>query len=106
MDLTYFSSKTEKRASGIDGRGLFAAQPISQGEIVVVKGGYVMSRTQRDEVEKSLGPAEIQVTERLYIGPAAAEEREGAMMHLNHCCEPNLGLQGQIVCGVARYLEG
>ena len=56
-----------------------------------------MSRTQRDEVEKSLGPAEIQVTERLYIGPATAKEREGAMMHLNHSCEPNLGLQGQIV---------
>jgi len=24
-------------------------------------------------------------------------EREGGMMHLNHSCEPNLGLQGQVV---------
>ncbi len=71
----------------------------------MVKGGYVMSRTQRDEVEKSLGPTEIQVTERLYIGPAAAKEREGAMMHLNHSCEPNLGLQGQIVFVALRNIS-
>jgi uncharacterized protein len=25
------------------------------------------------------------------------DEREGGMMHLNHSCEPNLGLQGQVV---------
>ena len=30
------------------------------------------------------------------MGPVTAEEREGGMMHLNHSCEPNLGLQGQI----------
>jgi hypothetical protein len=31
------------------------------------------------------------------IGPTTPDEREGGMMHLNHSCEPNLGLQGQIV---------
>jgi uncharacterized protein len=29
--------------------------------------------------------------------PTTEDEREGGMMHLNHSCEPNLGLQGQIV---------
>ena len=97
MDLTYFSPKTQKRASGIDGRGLFAREAISEGEIVVVKGGYVMTREQRDKVERHLGPSEIQVTEDLFIGPTVEEEREGGMMHLNHSCEPNLGVQGQVV---------
>lgn len=96
MDLTYFSPKTEKRVSAIDGRGLFAREAIWEGEVVVVKGGYVMTREQRDEVGRRLGPAEIQVTEELFIGPVTQEEREGGMMHLNHSCEPNLGLQGQI----------
>jgi len=59
MDLTYFSPKTEKRGSEIEGRGLFATAPISRGEIVVVKGGHVMSRAQRDEVGRRLGPSEI-----------------------------------------------
>ena len=97
VNLTYFSPKTEKRGGGIEGRGLFAKEPISTGEIVVVKGGYVMTKAQRDEVEKRLGPAEIQVTDGLFIGPTTPGEREGGMMHLNHSCEPNLGLQGQIV---------
>src|SRR4029077_4093578 len=33
-------------------------------------------------------------------------EREGGMMHLKHCCEPNLGLQGQIVFVAMRDIAG
>ncbi len=97
MNLTYFSPKTEKRGSHVEGRGLFASESISKGDIVVVKGGYVMTKAQRDEVERRLGPAEIQVTDDLFIGPTTPKEREGGMMHLNHSCEPNLGVAGQIV---------
>jgi uncharacterized protein len=96
-NLTYFSDKVEKRASSIEGRGLFSRDPIKKGEIVVVKGGYILTKSQRDEMGKELGPSEIQITENLFIGPTTEEEREGGMMHLNHSCEPNLGLQGQIV---------
>jgi len=105
LDLTYFSPKTEKRGSGIEGKGLFAKEPVSKGETVVVKGGYVMTKSQRDKVEEQLGPAEIQVTEDLFIGPAEQKEREGGMMHLNHSCQPNLGLQGQIVFVALRDIE-
>src|SRR6516225_4795291 len=97
FNLTYFSPKIEKRISPIQGRGLFAKTDIEKGEVVVVKGGYVLTKSQRDEIGKELGPSEIQITEDLFIGPTAETEREGGMMHLNHSCEPNLGLQGQIV---------
>lgn len=96
MNLTYFSPKTEKRESSIDGRGLFAKESIARGEVVVIKGGYVMTRAQRDEAESRLGPAEIQITEDLYLGAIREDEREGCMIHLNHSCEPNLGVEGQI----------
>ena len=96
-DLTYFSPKVEKRSSPIDGRGLFATTALAKDEIVVVKGGYVFTGEQRDQIGQDLGPSEIQITETLFIGPATLAEREGGMMHLNHSCEPNLGLQGQIV---------
>jgi uncharacterized protein len=97
LDLTYFSPKVEKRKSKIEGRGLFANKAIAAGEIVVVKGGYILTKVQRDRIGKQLGPAEIQITEDLFIGPATMRQREGGMMHLNHSCEPNLGLQGQVV---------
>jgi len=95
--LAYFSPKTEKPGSAIEGRGLFAAEAIDAGEIVVVKGGHVMITTERDKVGERLGPAEIQIGDGLFIGPVAEAERESGMMHLNHSCDPNLGIQGQIV---------
>ena len=94
---TYFSPKTEKRGSAIEGRGLFAAEAIDAGEIVVDRGGYVMTTTERDKVGERLGPAEIQIGDGLFIGPVTKAEREDGMMHLNHSCDPNLGIQGQIV---------
>jgi SET domain-containing protein len=96
-NLTYFSPKVEKRESDIEGRGLFSKDGIKAGEVVVVKGGYVLTKAQRDEIGRELGPSEIQISEDLFIGPTTARQREGGMMHLNHSCEPNLGLQGQIV---------
>ena len=59
VNFNYFSPKTDKRASAIEGRGLFAAEPISASETVVVKGGYVMTAAARDRVGKILGPSEI-----------------------------------------------
>lgn len=105
MDMTYFSPKTEKRTSGIHGRGLFVREPIARGELVVMKGGYVMTRAQRDEAERRLGPAEIQITEDLYIGVVRQEEVEGGMIHLNHSCEPNLGVKGQIAFVALRDID-
>jgi hypothetical protein len=105
FDLSYFSPKVEKRASRIDGRGLFANQAIKMGEIVVVKGGYVLTRAQRDQIGRELGSAEIQIIDDLLIGPVTKRQREGGMMHLNHLCEPNLSLQGQVVFLSLRDIE-
>lgn len=97
FELTYFSPKVEKRLSGIEGRGLFAREAIAVAEVVVVKGGYTLTKDQRDRVGQEIGPSEIQVTDDLFIGTTTPDEREGGMMHLNHSCKPSLGLQGQIV---------
>lgn len=97
LNLTFFSPKVEKRKSSIEGRGLFSKHEIKAGEVVVVKGGYILTKAQRDEIGKELGPSEIQITEDLFIGPVTIRQREGGMMRLNHSCEPNLALQGQVV---------
>jgi hypothetical protein len=103
-DLSYFSPKVEKRSSLIDGRGLFATTAVAKDEIVVVKGGYVFTSEQRDRIGQDLGPSEIQITATLFIGPTTPAEREGGMMHLNHSCEPNLGLQRQIIFVAMRHI--
>lgn len=96
-DLTWRSPKTEVRESDIHGRGLFAKAAIAQGEVVAVKGGYVLSKQTWTELERELGSAEIQITEDLFIAPVQKNHREGSMLYSNHSCEPNIGIQGQIV---------
>src|SRR5262245_43942835 len=95
--LSYLSPKAGVRGSPIHGRGLFAAAEIQTGEIVCVKGGHVFTRRMLEEVAPVLGPAEIQVADDLFIGPLESGEREGSMIFSNHSCDPNTGVQGQIV---------
>jgi SET domain-containing protein len=96
-NLSYRSPKTEVKDSLIHGKGLFAKAPISQGEIVAVKGGYILNVQEREETEKELGPVEIQIAEDLFIAPVRKEERDGGMLYSNHSCDPNIAIQGQIV---------
>jgi SET domain-containing protein len=104
-NLSYISSKAVVKESSIQGRGLFAAVPISKGEIVCIKGGYVFNREALRQVTKELGPAEIQIAEDLFIGPLNEQEREGSMVFSNHSCEPNIGVRGQIVFVALRDIE-
>ena len=94
---SFLSPKTEVRASGIHGRGLFAREKIARGEIVAIKGGHIFDRAMLDRLKSSLGPAEIQIADDLFIGPTEASERESSMIFSNHSCDPNIGVQGQIV---------
>jgi hypothetical protein len=96
-NLSYLSPKTAVRESRIHGRGLFAAAPIARGEVVAIKGGYVFDAATRRTLQERVGPAEIPIADGFFIGPVAAEERAGGMIWSNHSCEPNIGVQGQIV---------
>jgi hypothetical protein len=93
---SWFSPKTEKRASPIQGRGLFARDAIAAGEIVAVKGGTIMDATSFALIRAEVSPAEIQIEDGLYIAPSSAEEVEANILCLNHSCNPNVGVRGQI----------
>jgi hypothetical protein len=104
-NLSYISPKAAVKQSSIHGRGLFAKDPIAKGEIVCIKGGHIFNRERLREIQKSLGPAEIQIGEDLFIGPLTEKEREGSMIFSNHSCNPNIGVQGQIVFVALRDIQ-
>ena len=95
--MSYRSPKTVVRKSGIVGRGLFAAEAIAAGMVVCVKGGHLVDRATLERHKSVVNDAELQVAADLYLAPLTAEVFEGVMMFLNHSCEPNVGVQGQIV---------
>jgi uncharacterized protein len=94
---SYQSPKTAVRTSRIGGRGLFAHVPIAEGEIVCVKGGHLLTKAEFANVKGLAKEAELQIADDLFLSPVAEAEFEGLMMFLNHSCEPNVGIQGQIV---------
>jgi SET domain-containing protein len=93
---SWLSPQTEKRASPIEGRGLFARHPIPAGEIVAVKGGTIMDSAALALVRNQVSPAELQIEDNLYIAPRTAAESKATSSGLNHSCRPNVGVRGQI----------
>ncbi len=104
-DLTYRSPKTEVRPSPIHGQGLFTRTAITAGEIVAVKGGHVLTGSEWAALEPALGAADIQIAEDLFIAPVREDHRTGSMLYTNHCCDPNLAIQGQIVLVAMRDID-
>jgi SET domain-containing protein len=104
-NLSYISPRAAVKQSSIQGRGLFAIEPISMGEIVCIKGGRIFNRATLRQMRESLGPAEIQIADDFFTGPLGEQEREGSMIFSNHSCEPNIGVQGQIVFVAMRDIE-
>ena len=103
--LSYRSPKTAVKQSAIEGRGLFASVAIAKGEVVAVKGGYIIDRAMLAHLQPMLGPAEIQIADDLFICPVTPEEREGSMIFSNHSCEPNIGIRGEITFVAMRNIR-
>ena len=59
--------------------------------------GDGVRREHSRALQSRLGPGEVQIAEDVFIGPIPADEREGSMIFSNHCCDPNIGVQEQIV---------
>jgi hypothetical protein len=94
---SYRSPKTVVRPSAIGGRGLFADAAIARGEIVCVKAGHLLDKAAFAQVQGVANDADLQIADELFLAPVTADEFEDVMMFLNHSCEPNVGIQGQIV---------
>ncbi len=94
---SYISPKAKRGLqSPIHGRGLFAIEEIKKGEIVAVKGGEILTKQQLAAVSTSLH-AEMQIADDLFIAPTNEHDYAKSMMCLNHSCNPNLGIRGDIV---------
>ncbi|MGB9250426.1 MAG: SET domain-containing protein-lysine N-methyltransferase [Mycobacterium sp.] len=98
MVSSWISPKARKGlSSDIAGRGLFAIELIGAGEIVAVKGGHIVTTSQLDDLPDPLPNSEIQIADGLHLVAISPEEYEPVMLFINHSCEPNVGLAGNIV---------
>ncbi len=102
---SYISPRARVRRSAIHGRGLFAIRPIRKGEIVAIKGGHILDRTTLRRVRGDIEESFIQIEDGLYIGAVRRSEVRGNKLFLNHSCQPNVGIRGQITFVALRNIQ-
>lgn len=97
MAASYRSLKTEIRKSAKEGRGLFAKEMISKCEIISIRGGHIITKEIEPIIPKPPGYWGYPISDQHVLAPLTAEEVETVMMFLNHSCDPNVGILGQII---------
>ncbi|MFN8072139.1 MAG: SET domain-containing protein-lysine N-methyltransferase [Mycobacterium sp.] len=93
MDYNWLTPKAEARPSGEKGWGSYAVEPVPAGETVAAFGGWVVTGATLAGLSAGRQSRSIQVDTDLYL--VSGETPEPGDM-LNHSCEPNCGLLGQM----------
>ena len=103
---TWISPKTKKGLeSAISGKGIFAIEDISKDEIVIIKAGHILSLKEKDSLSFKDCHPELQVADDLFICPKDEAELEDSMAYINHSCNPNTGMRGDIVSVAMRDIK-
>ncbi|MCC7161823.1 MAG: SET domain-containing protein-lysine N-methyltransferase [Anaerolineae bacterium] len=88
----YLAPSCQARMIGHMQYGVFALRPIHKDELIAVWGGEVVARKTLDTLPDRLRRLSIQVEEDLFL----VALHEGPADYVNHSCNPNCGLRGQI----------
>lgn len=78
--------KVVLESSDAHGKGVFAREPIAQGEYIMTFSGPLLTRTQIN-----FDDYHLQIGADMYLGPS-----RGLDDYVNHSCDPNSGFQ----CGL------
>lgn len=91
--FSWLTPKCETRELGDGQRGVFAVAPLGRGEILSVWGGVVMTRAEVDQMPEKYRHFATQVEEDFYLAGVSDDPAD----YFNHSCDPNAGMQGQII---------
>lgn len=90
----YLTDKCEVQNRDVTGgKAVYARDIIEPGELVGVWSGRIVPAEALDELPEAVRRHTVQVEEGLYLASFSADEPPD---FINHSCEPNAGLDGQI----------
>ena len=90
----YLTDKCEVQNRDVTGgKAVFARDVIEPGELIAVWSGRIVSADELDELSEQIRRHTVQVEEGLYLASYGPDEGPD---FINHSCEPNAGLDGQI----------
>jgi len=97
----YAASSVEAGESGTRGLGLFARRVIRTGETIVAFGGTVIDRATLFGLPPGTRRHALQIDDGLFL----VSDRFGPADYVNHSCQPNAGLRGQVVLVAMRTIS-
>lgn len=113
MDYTYVSPKAELRKSHTEGEGIYAKESIAREEIIIIFGGVIQKidiilenakKGVWSQDKKNIWNYFIQIEKDFAIGPPD-DSSIGAGYKVNHSCEPNSYISGQVTLKAMRDIE-
>ena len=92
---SYLSPKCSVvEATGKGGGGVRAVRPIAAGEVIAVWGGAIVGAEELASLPPEYREHTLQVEEGLFLASLIPDDPAD---YVNHSCNPNAGLSGQIV---------
>ena len=99
---SYLSPKIEVREQpGKGGYGAFARERIAVGELLAVWSGQIVTLEQWQHLPPDIQLHTVQVEENLYLASLYPDEPAD---YINHSCDPNAGMSGQIAVVARREI--
>lgn len=97
------SDKIQILDSAIHGKGMFAMELIKAGEMVCVKGGYVLNRN--NVFSSACINSYLPVSDELCVASPSKDEEERVKLYFNHSCNPSCGIHGEITFVAIRDIQ-
>ena len=104
MIKSFLSEKVEVRDNSIiNQKGIFAKEAIKKGEIVCIKGGHILRRNEifSSSIINSYHP----ISDEYFLGAVTSDEEDDIKIYINHSCDPNCGLRGEITFVAMRDID-
>jgi SET domain-containing protein len=89
----WLNPKLQKRDTPETGLGMFAISSIERDEVIAMWGGYILTTAERYELPEQAEHYTIQIERDLHLTSGLIANDAN---FINHSCNPNAGLSGQI----------
>jgi SET domain-containing protein len=91
-------AKTTKKYNN----GVFAISDIKKGELCAIFGGHIITAKEEAKFPQKYSDTGIQISDQFVISSLKHKEPTDCF---NHCCDPNLGIKGQIFLVAMRNIK-
>lgn len=88
------SPKVEKRNNALNNIGYFAIDDIKKGETIFIRGGHLL--TKEELFSSSVINSYFPISDEYFLAARTKDEEENIKLYINHSCNPNCGIKGEI----------